>query len=73
MRPGLIGGHREEFRLGERIMLMGLTLTDPLLPKRWRLNPAPKIANALLEAAIGPAPGVHVVGSERMAGRRTSG
>ena len=73
VRPGLIGGHREEFRLGERIMLMGLTLTNPLLPRHWRLNPAPKIANALLEAAIGPTPGVHVVGSERMAGRRTSG
>ena len=67
VRPGLIGGHREEFRLGERIMLMGLTLTNPLLPRHWRLNPAPKIANALLEAAISPAPGVHVVGSDRMA------
>ena len=67
VRPGLIGGHREEFRLGERIMLIGLSLTNPLLPRHWRLNPAPKIANALLEAAISPATGVHVVSSERMA------
>lgn len=66
VRPGVIGGHRDEFRLGERMMVMGLTLTGPLLPKRWRLNPAPQIASALLEAAIRSKTGVHVVGSDRM-------
>ncbi|KQU89635.1 NAD-dependent dehydratase [Variovorax sp. Root318D1] len=66
VRPGVIGGHRDEFRLGERMMMMGMTLTGPLLPKRWRLNPAPQIANALLEAAIRPKRGVHVVTSDRM-------
>ena len=43
MRPGVIGGHRDELRLGERMMVMGLTLTGPLLPRRWRLNPAAQI------------------------------
>jgi uncharacterized protein YbjT (DUF2867 family) len=66
VRPGLIGGHRDEFRLGERMMVMGLTLTGPLLPKRWRLNPAPQIAGALLEAAIRAKTGVHVVSSDQM-------
>jgi len=66
VRPGVIGGHRDEFRLGERMMAMGLTLAGPLLPKRWRLNPAPQIASALLEAAVRPKPGVHVVTSDRM-------
>jgi uncharacterized protein YbjT (DUF2867 family) len=66
VRPGLIGGHRDEFRLGERMMVMGLTLTAPLLPKQWRLNPAPQIAGALLEAAIRAKTGVHVVSSDQM-------
>ncbi len=66
VRPGVIGGHRDEFRLGERMMVMGLTLTGPMLPKRWRLNPASRIASALLEAAIHPKTGVHVVTSDRM-------
>ncbi|MDQ0569917.1 uncharacterized protein YbjT (DUF2867 family) [Variovorax paradoxus] len=66
VRPGVIGGHRDEFRLGERMMVIGLTLAGPLLPKRWRLNPPPQIASALLEAAIRPKPGVHVVTSDRM-------
>lgn len=66
VRPGVIGGHRDELRLGERMMVMGLTLTGPMLPKRWRLNPAPRIASALLEAAIHPTTGVHVVTSDRM-------
>jgi len=66
VRPGVIGGHRDEFRLGERMMVMGLTLTGSLLPKRWRLNPARQIASALLEAAIRPKNGVHVVTSDRM-------
>jgi uncharacterized protein YbjT (DUF2867 family) len=66
VRPGLIGGHRDEFRLGERMMVIGLTLTAPLLPKRWRLNPAPQIAGALLEAAIRAKTGVHVVSSDQM-------
>lgn len=66
VRPGVIGGHRDELRLGERVMVMGLTLAGPLLPRRWRLNPAPQIASALLEAAIRPKTGVHVVTSDRM-------
>lgn len=66
VRPGVIGGHRDELRLGERMMVMGLTLTGPLLPKRWRLNPAPQIASTLLEAAIRSKTGVHVVTSDRM-------
>jgi len=66
VRPGVIGGDRDEFRLGERMMVIGLTLTAPLLPKRWRLNPAPQIAGALLEAAIRAKAGVHVVSSDQM-------
>src|SRR5690606_14230721 len=46
VRPGVIGGQREEFRLGERAMVQGLRLMGPLMPRRWRLNPAQCIAQA---------------------------
>ncbi len=66
VRPGVIGGQREEYRSGERAMVLALTLMGPLMPRRWRLNPAQRIAQALLEAALNANPGVHVVTSERL-------
>jgi len=66
VRPGVIGGHREEFRWGERAMVMALGLFNPLLPRGWRINPAPVIARELLEAALRPSAGVRVVRSDRM-------
>ncbi|UOD30058.1 NAD-dependent dehydratase [Massilia violaceinigra] len=65
-RPGLIGGARETVRTGEWLMMQSLALLGPVLPRRWRLNPAPAIAAALLEAAIRATPGVHVLGSEQL-------
>lgn len=66
VRPGAIGGQRNEFRLGERLLVLGLTLAGPILPHRWRVNPAPQIAQALIEAAVNPEPGAHVVTSDRL-------
>lgn len=66
VRPGVIGGSRDEFRFGERALAFALALGGPLLPRRWRLNPAPQIARALIEAAICSAPGIHVVTSDRL-------
>lgn len=67
VRPGLIGGERAEFRLGERVAAVVLGVLGPLLPRRWRINPAPRIAEALVEAAVHAAPGVHVVPAEQLA------
>ena len=64
VRPGLISGPRQEFRLGERVAERVLKVLGPLLPKSWRVNPADNIARALLEGAISARPGVHVVKSE---------
>lgn len=66
VRPGMISGEREQSRPGERIAVIGLGLLGPLLPKPWRLNPAERIAQALLDAAQATAPGIHAVGSERL-------
>ena len=67
VRPGLIGGEREQARAGEGAALRLLRVLGPVLPRRWRINPAPRIAAALLEAALAAAPGVHVVASEQLA------
>ena len=48
-------------------MATSLGVAGPLLPRRWRLNPASHIARALLQAALEPKPGVHIVSSAQMA------
>jgi len=65
-RPGLIGGERSESRPGERAAVRALTLLGPLLPRRWRLCPAHRIAHAMLEAAIKAQPGIHHIPAEAM-------
>ncbi|WP_226661560.1 NAD(P)H-binding protein [Microbulbifer aggregans] len=67
VRPGLIGGQRDEFRFGERMAIFCLSFIGPLLPRRWRINPAENIARALLGAVLTREPGVHTVESEKMA------
>ncbi|EHK65599.1 hypothetical protein [Achromobacter arsenitoxydans] len=66
VRPGLIGGQRDEFRAGERAMLAVLRLAGPVLPQRWRINPAPAIARVMLEAAIAARPGVHIIEADQL-------
>lgn len=52
VRPSMIGGHRKEFRLAERIGIALMTLFRPLIPKRFRVVAPERIAAALLESAI---------------------
>jgi uncharacterized protein YbjT (DUF2867 family) len=66
VRPGLIGGEREEFRAGERVLVAALSLLDRVVPQRWRINPADRIAHALLQAAIEAPSGIEVVPSDRL-------
>ncbi|MBF6024065.1 NAD-dependent dehydratase [Lysobacter niastensis] len=66
VRPGLIGGQRDEFRFGERVAMSVLGTLGPLLPRRWRINPADRIAARMIEAAVSPLPGTHVVASDRL-------
>lgn len=66
VRPGLLGGQRAEFRLGERIASFVLRLTRPIVPRRYREVPAERVARALLEAALNPANGVHILESEHL-------
>ncbi len=68
VRPGLIGGERAEVRRGERLALKVLGVLGPVLPRAWRINPATEIAKALVEAALAPQPGQHVVASSALVG-----
>jgi uncharacterized protein YbjT (DUF2867 family) len=63
VRPGLIGGARDEYRVGERVSAVLLRAFAPVLPRAWRINPASRIAVALVEAALQAPAGQHVVGS----------
>ena len=66
VRPGLIGGERESVRAGEAALAFVLGALAPVLPARWRINPAERIAQALLEAALAARPGVHIVTSDKL-------
>ncbi len=68
VRPGLIGGQRQQVRCGEHFALQVLGVLGPVLPRAWRINPARRIARALVDAALAPPPGEHVVASSALAG-----
>jgi len=63
LRPGLIGGERAQRRPAEHAAGVVLAALHPLLPRRWRINPASHIAAALVQAALAAAPGETVVDS----------
>ncbi|MDY1032317.1 NAD-dependent dehydratase [Stenotrophomonas sp. CFBP8980] len=67
VRPGLIGGQRAHKRTGEHLALQVLGVLGPLLPRGWRINPAENIAAALVDAALEPLPGEHVVSAAQLA------
>ena len=67
VRPGLIGGDRAEFRLGERIASVVLGALGPVLPRRYRISPADNIAASLIDAAVTGRPGVHLIEADLLA------
>lgn len=67
VRPGVIGGDRNESRPAELVAIQVLRALGPLLPRRFRISPAPHIASALLEAAMTATPGRRVIASEALA------
>jgi len=64
VRPGLIGGDRHESRPAEQIGVRVSQWLRPLLPPRYRVVPAERIAFHLLQAVLAAQPGVRVVMSE---------
>lgn len=68
VRPGVIGGERSQRRTGEHLLGLALRVMGPVLPRAMRINPAECIAAAMVEAALQPPPGEHVIGSARLVG-----
>jgi len=64
LRPSLIGGGRDERRWGEALGLKLFAALGPLLPRRYRIAPAERIAATLLAAVREARPGVRIVESE---------
>lgn len=65
-RPGLIEGKRNEVRRAEGAALTLTRLLSPILPKKFRVNPADTIASALLEAVLIAKPGCQWITAEHM-------
>lgn len=64
VRPSLIGGERARPRPMERVGIRVAGVAAPLLPRRWRVVPAERIARCLLDGALRDAPGLRIVESE---------
>lgn len=66
VRPSVIWGERQETRLGESLAIFTLTALRPVVPKRYRVVPATRIARALLDGAMAGIPGKRVLESEEI-------
>ncbi len=64
LRPSFIGGDRTERRPFEALALRLFSALPFLLPRRYRVVPADRIARTLLSAALAARPGAHLVESE---------
>src|ERR1700675_3655137 len=52
LRPSIIGGKRDESRFAEGLALALSRILAPVLPKKFHVNPAAKIAGVLFASAI---------------------
>jgi len=59
LRPSIIGGKRDESRFAEGLALTLSRILAPVLPKKFHVNPAAKIAGVLLDSVIAAVPGCH--------------
>jgi uncharacterized protein YbjT (DUF2867 family) len=66
VRPSMIGGERERTRPLEHFGMRTMRALEPLIPRRWRVVPAERIAHALIEAALAAAPGCTTIESETL-------
>ncbi len=65
-KPNFIEGKRSEARPLESAMIVLLRFLAPILPKKYRVNPAHAIATALLDAVAAARPGCRWISSEDM-------
>lgn len=66
LRPGLIGGERSSFRFGEELAKKAVSIFQPVLPKKFWINPAKRIAEKILEVLFLNERGVTIINSEEL-------
>ncbi|MSU49695.1 MAG: NAD-dependent dehydratase [Opitutus sp.] len=66
VRPSILGGTRLESRPMEKLSIALVRALGPVLPRRYRVAPAERVASALLATAVAAMPGRHVVESETL-------
>lgn len=66
VRPSMIGGERARRRRLEHFTARLMSAVEPLVPRRYRVVEAQRIAHCLLEAASAAEPGLRVVESEQI-------
>lgn len=66
VRPSMIGGERERRRPLEHMGMLAMRALHPLIPRRYRVAPAERIAHALIEAALAAVPGCTTIESEAL-------
>jgi len=66
VRPSMIGGERERVRRLEHFGMRAMRALGPLIPRRYRVVPAERIAHALIEAALASRPGCTMIESESL-------
>lgn len=59
LRPSIIGGKREDSRFAEGVALALSRILGPILPKKFHVNPAAKIAGVLVDSIVAAEPGCH--------------
>jgi len=66
LRPSIISGNRDKSRFAEGIALGLSRILAPILPKKFHVNPAPKIAAVLVDSIIAAEPGCHYLYAESL-------
>ena len=69
IRPGFIEGERSDRRPFQRLTAEILRRLRPILPRQYRLSPAPVIARLLIDGAVAGLPGRHIVEAGDIADR----
>ena len=65
-RPSVIAGPRNEVRAAEGFVLALSRVLAPVLPKKFRVNPASVIAASLLDSVLAARPGFRLIFAEEL-------
>ena len=65
-RPSMLSGQRDDFRLGEQFGSVLMNVLAFMIPKKYRVIQAVKVANAMLAYAEHPPSGITIIQSDQL-------